>query len=43
MDAFTKAIARPATQSIVAKAIGEGFQQRSDPELNVGSYIRNAI
>jgi len=41
MDAFTEAIARPATQSIVAKAIDEGFQQRSDLELNVGAYIGN--
>jgi hypothetical protein len=41
MDAFTEAIARPATQSIVAKAIVEGFQQRSDLELNLGAYIGN--
>src|SRR4051794_35737556 len=39
MDAFTEAIARPATQSIVAKAMDEGFQQRSDLELNFGAYI----
>jgi hypothetical protein len=43
MDAFTEAIARPATQSIVAKAIDEGFQQRSELELNVGAYIGNVI
>ena len=43
MDAFTEAIARPATQSIVAKAMDEGFQQRSDLELNFGAYIGNVI
>jgi enoyl-CoA hydratase/carnithine racemase len=43
MDAFTEAVARPATQSIVAKAVGEGFQQRGDLELNLGAYIGNVI
>jgi enoyl-CoA hydratase/carnithine racemase len=42
MDAFTEAVARPATQSIVTKAIEQGYQQRSDLELNLGAYIGNA-
>jgi enoyl-CoA hydratase/carnithine racemase len=43
MDAFTEAVARPATRSIVAKAVEHGFEQRSDLELNFGAYIGGAI
>ena len=39
MDAFTEAVARPATQAIVGKAIEQGFQKRDDLELNFGAYI----
>jgi hypothetical protein len=43
MDAFTEAVARPASQSIVAKAVEQGLAQRSDLELNFGAYIGNSI
>jgi enoyl-CoA hydratase/carnithine racemase len=43
MDAFAEAMARPATRSIVAKAVGQGFQQRGDLELNLGTYIGTVV
>jgi hypothetical protein len=39
MDAFAEAVARPATPSIIGQALEQGFQQRSDVELNLGAYI----
>jgi enoyl-CoA hydratase/carnithine racemase len=39
MRAFAAAVARPATPSIIEQAFAEGFQQRSDLELNLGAYI----
>ena len=39
MDAFTQAAARPAMRSIVEQAFKQGFQQRSDVELNVGTWV----
>jgi hypothetical protein len=38
MDAFAEAIARPAAPSIIGQAFEDGFQQRSDVELNLGAY-----
>jgi hypothetical protein len=43
MGAFAEAVARPATQSIVTKAAEQGFQQRSDLELNFGAYIEQSL
>ena len=43
MDAFADAAARPATTSIIEQAFAEGFEQRSDLELNLGSYIANLV
>ena len=42
MDAFTQAAARPAMRSIVDQAFEQGFQQRSDVELNVGTWVGKA-
>src|SRR5712691_10482690 len=39
MDAFAEAIARPAAPSIIGQAFEDGFQQRSDVELNLGAYV----
>jgi enoyl-CoA hydratase/carnithine racemase len=39
MHAFAAAISRPATPSIIEHAFAEGFQQRTDLELNLGAYI----
>jgi enoyl-CoA hydratase/carnithine racemase len=39
MPAFAAAVARPATPSIIEHALAEGFQQRTDLELNLGAYI----
>src|SRR6266478_7990800 len=38
-DAFAEAVARPTTPSIIAQALEQGFQQRSDVELNLGAYV----
>jgi len=35
MDAFAEAIARPAAPAIIGQAFEDGFQQRSDVELNL--------
>jgi enoyl-CoA hydratase/carnithine racemase len=43
MDAFTEAVARPAAKSIVAKAVEQGLERRSELELNFGAYIGDAI
>jgi enoyl-CoA hydratase/carnithine racemase len=39
MLAFAAAVGRPATPSVIEHAFAEGFQQRSDLELNLGAYI----
>jgi len=39
MDAFAEAIARPAAPSIIGQAFEDGFQQRSNVELNLGAYV----
>jgi hypothetical protein len=39
MRAFAAAVGRSATPSIIAHAFAEGFQQRTDFELNLGAYI----
>src|SRR6202023_2176640 len=39
MDAFVEAAGRPAMNSIVQQAFEQGFQQRSDLELNVGVWV----
>jgi enoyl-CoA hydratase/carnithine racemase len=39
MDAFTTALARPATPSVIEEALERGLQQRSDVELNLGAYV----
>jgi len=39
MDAFCGAVDRPATPSIIGQALKQGFQQRSDVELNLGAYV----
>ena len=43
MDAFAEAVARPATPSIIEQALEQGFQQRSDVELNLGAYIGKVV
>jgi enoyl-CoA hydratase/carnithine racemase len=39
MDALIEAFARPATPSILARAIRDGFQQHGQLELELGAYI----
>jgi enoyl-CoA hydratase/carnithine racemase len=39
MDAFWKAVARPALQARASRAFEDGLQQRSDVELNLGEYV----
>jgi len=39
MDAFAEAVGRPTTPAIIRQALGQGFQQRSDVELNLGAYV----
>ena len=39
MDAFAEAVTRPTTRSIIEQALGQGLQQRSYIELNLGAYI----
>ena len=43
MDAFAEAVARPATPSIIGQALKQGFQQRSDVELNLGVYVGKVV
>lgn len=43
MDAFAEAVARPTTPSIIARALEQGFQQRSDVELNLGAYVGKVV
>ena len=42
-DAFAEAVARPTTPSIIAQALEQGFQQRSDVELNLGAYVGKVV
>jgi enoyl-CoA hydratase/carnithine racemase len=39
MDAFWKAVARPALQARAGRAFEDGLQQRSDVELHLGEYV----
>jgi enoyl-CoA hydratase/carnithine racemase len=39
MHAFADAVARPAATAIIGQALAQGFQRRSDVELNLGAYI----
>jgi enoyl-CoA hydratase/carnithine racemase len=39
MDAFWKAVARPALQARASRAFEDGLQQRSDVELRLGEYV----
>ena len=39
MDAFWKAVARPALQARASKLFELGLQQRSDVELRLGAYV----
>ena len=39
MDAFWKAVARPALQARASRAFEDGLQQRSDAELHLGEYV----
>jgi enoyl-CoA hydratase/carnithine racemase len=39
MDAFWQAVWRPATPALLAKAFKQGFQQRTDVELNLGDFV----
>jgi len=39
MDAFWKAVARPALQARASRAFEDGLQQRSDVELHLGEYV----
>jgi hypothetical protein len=41
--AFAEAVARPATPSIIEQALEQGFQQRSDVELNLGAYVGTVV
>ena len=43
MDAFAEAVTRPATPSIIEQALAQGFQQRSDVELNLGAYVGKVV
>jgi hypothetical protein len=43
MDAFAEAVTHPATRSIIERALGQGLQQRSYIELNLGAYIGNVV
>ena len=39
MDAFWRAVARPALQARAGRAFEDGLQQRSDVELHLGAYV----
>src|SRR5258706_9788582 len=43
MHAFADAVARPTTPSIIEQALEQGFQQRSDVELNLGAYVGKVL
>ena len=43
MDAFAEAVARPTTPSIIEHALAQGFQQRSDLELNLGADLGKLV
>jgi len=43
MDAFAQAVARPATPTIIGHALKQGFQKRSDIELNLGTYVGDVV
>ena len=43
MDAFAEAVARPTTPSIIEQALEQGFQQRSNVELNLGAYVGKVV
>jgi len=43
MDAFGQAAARPATRSVIEQAFEQGFQQRSDFELNLGAWVGRVV
>jgi hypothetical protein len=43
MDAFAAAVAGSATPSIIERALEQGFQQRSDVELNLGAYVGKVV
>jgi hypothetical protein len=43
MDAFAEAVARLAAPSIIEQALKQGFQQRSDVELNLGAYVGKIV
>ena len=43
MDAFGQAAARPATRSVMEQAFEQGFQQRSDVELNLGAWVGKIV
>src|SRR5882757_3051663 len=42
-DAFAEAVAGGTTPFIVEQALAEGFQQRSDVELNLGAYVGKVV
>lgn len=42
-DAFAEAVARPTTPSIIEQALEQGFQQRSNVELNLGAYVGKVV
>jgi enoyl-CoA hydratase/carnithine racemase len=43
MDAFAEAVARPTMPSLIEQALEQGFQQRSDVELNLGAYLGKIV
>jgi hypothetical protein len=43
MDAFAEAVARSAAPALIGQALKQGFQQRSDVELNLGAYIGKVV
>ena len=43
MDAFAEAVGRPATPSIIGQALKQGFQRRSDVELNLGAFVGKVV
>lgn len=43
MDAFGQAAARSATRSVIEQAFAQGFQQRSDIELNLGAWVGRVV
>ena len=41
--AFAEAVARPTTPFIIEQALEQGFQQRSDVELNLAAYVGKVV